>query len=146
MHPTSRAHSLCFPLAHRCLLLHMGNVLSTSSQQVTCTALCLYSTGVFLVSFVVSFLAILVRGTPRGASPPLAESPSALTGGGAQERWACFQLRSPQITLLFPTLMLNRCCLPTAAAFLVSSSKQFHNTSMHHTLTTCGTEFPHPGV
>ncbi|KAK9391768.1 putative transmembrane protein [Crotalus adamanteus] len=46
-------------ISSRCLLLHMGNVLSTSSQQVTCAALCLYSTGVFLVSFVVSFLAIL---------------------------------------------------------------------------------------
>ncbi|XP_032085909.1 transmembrane protein 116 isoform X1 [Thamnophis elegans] len=45
---------------HGCLLLHTGNMLSTgSSQHVTCAVLCLYSTGVFLVSFMLSFLAIL---------------------------------------------------------------------------------------
>ncbi|XP_026575258.1 transmembrane protein 116 isoform X1 [Pseudonaja textilis] len=48
-----------FTAEHGCLLLHMENMLSPRSQHVTCTVLCLYSTGVFLVSFTVSFLAIL---------------------------------------------------------------------------------------
>ncbi|XP_070806483.1 transmembrane protein 116 isoform X3 [Pituophis catenifer annectens] len=48
-----------FTAEHGCLLLHMENMLSTGSQHVTCTVLCLYSTGVFLISFMVSFLAIL---------------------------------------------------------------------------------------
>lgn len=69
----------------------MENMLSTGSQHVTCTVLCLYSIGVFLVSFMVSFLAVLVRGTLRGAPLSVAGNPSALMGGGIQERCACFQ-------------------------------------------------------
>ncbi|XP_063171508.1 transmembrane protein 116 isoform X2 [Candoia aspera] len=49
-----------FTTERGCLLLHVENVLSTSSQRVPCAVLCLYSTGVFLVSFVASFLAILI--------------------------------------------------------------------------------------
>ncbi|XP_070618648.1 transmembrane protein 116 isoform X1 [Erythrolamprus reginae] len=48
-----------FTTEHGCLLLHIGDMLSTESRQVTCFVLHLYSTGVFLVSFMVSFLAIL---------------------------------------------------------------------------------------
>ncbi|XP_058014544.1 transmembrane protein 116 isoform X2 [Ahaetulla prasina] len=49
-----------FTAQHGCLLLHMENMLSSGSQHVTCAVLCLYSTGVFLVLFMVSFLAVLI--------------------------------------------------------------------------------------
>ncbi|KAM3826147.1 transmembrane protein 116 [Vipera latastei] len=48
-----------FTSEHGCLLLHVESTLGTGSQQGICAVLCLYSTGVFLVSFVASFLAIL---------------------------------------------------------------------------------------
>ncbi|KAL7986605.1 hypothetical protein Chor_012888 [Crotalus horridus] len=111
-----------------CLLLHMGNVLSTSSQQVTCTALCLYSTGVFLVSFVVSFLAILsllIRA--RTLYKRFVNS----MGYVGDQQWAMLKVVE-QAVILYPVVFF--CCWGPAFILAIVKLARMDNASVYMAL------------
>ncbi|XP_039218433.1 transmembrane protein 116 isoform X3 [Crotalus tigris] len=111
-----------------CLLLHMGNVLSTSSQQVTCTALCLYSTGVFLVSFVVSFLAILsLLIQARTLYKRFVNS----MGYVGDQQWAMLKVVE-QAVILYPVVFF--CCWGPAFILAIVKLARMDNASVYMAL------------
>ncbi|XP_025025884.1 transmembrane protein 116 isoform X2 [Python bivittatus] len=120
-------HFQCFQnltVEHGCLLLHMENMLGARSQHVTCTALCLYSTGVFLVSFVASFLAILIL---LIRARTLYKRFVNSTGYVGDQQWAMLKVVE-QGVLLYPVVFF--CCWGPAFIFGVVKLARMDNTSV----------------
>uniref|UniRef100_A0A8C7E6I2 Transmembrane protein 116 n=1 Tax=Naja naja TaxID=35670 RepID=A0A8C7E6I2_NAJNA len=110
---------LCICLVHRCLLLHMENMLSPGSQHVTCTVLCLYSTGVFLA------FTLLIRA--RMLYKRFVNS----MGYVGDQQWAMLKVVE-QAVALYPVVFF--CCWGPAFILGVVKLARTDNVSLYMTL------------
>uniref|UniRef100_A0A8D2KW67 Transmembrane protein 116 n=1 Tax=Varanus komodoensis TaxID=61221 RepID=A0A8D2KW67_VARKO len=93
-----------FTVKHGCLLMHTEVAQSLGSRQPPCTAVYLYGLGVFLVSFLASFLTILVLLIRARA---LYKRFVSATGYVGDRQWAMIRMVE-QGVVLYPTVFF--CC------------------------------------
>ncbi|KAF7240829.1 hypothetical protein EYD10_12707 [Varanus komodoensis] len=118
-----------FTVKHGCLLMHTEVAQSLGSRQPPCTAVYLYGLGVFLVSFLASFLTILVLLIRARA---LYKRFVSATGYVGDRQWAMIRMVE-QGVVLYPTVFF--CCWGPASVLGIVKLAHWENVPLYMALS-----------